>query len=139
MHAVGTLANVLRYVTAPDGSNHIICQGVQRFRVTEFVPGQPYLVARGLHLPEPTASGSDIEARFLLLRDQSLEVLSLLPQAPQELRLAIEGVRLARGMCRWPPPTWTSPRPRSRTSWRPPTCTRGWRRSPSCWRTGWRC
>ncbi len=93
MHAVGTLANILRYVTAPDGSNHIICQGVQRFRVTEFVTGQPYLVARGLHLPEPTATSSDIEARFLLLRDQSLEVLSLLPQAPQELRLAIEGVQ----------------------------------------------
>jgi ATP-dependent Lon protease len=93
MCAVGTVANVLRYVTAPDGSNHIICQGVQRFRVTEFVPGERYLVARGLHLPEPQTTGSDIEARFLLLREQSLEVLSLLPQAPQELRLAIEGVQ----------------------------------------------
>ncbi|MEJ0066225.1 MAG: endopeptidase La [Caulobacteraceae bacterium] len=93
MHEIGTVANVLRYVTAPDGSNHIICQGVQRFRVTEFVGGQPYLVARGLHIPEPQATSSDIEARFLLLREQSLEVLSLLPQAPQELRLAIEGVQ----------------------------------------------
>ena len=93
MHEVGTVANILRYVTAPDGSNHIICQGVQRFRVTEFVGGQPYLVARGLHLPEPQTTGSDIEARFLLLREQSLEVLSLLPQAPQELRMAIEGAQ----------------------------------------------
>jgi ATP-dependent Lon protease len=93
MHEIGTVANVLRYVTAPDGSNHIICQGVQRFRVTEFLPGQPYLLARGLHLPEPQDTSSDIEARFLLLREQSLEVLSLLPQAPQELRLAIEGVQ----------------------------------------------
>ncbi len=93
MHGVGAVANILRYVTAPDGSNHIICQGVQRFRVTEFVPGFPYLVARGLHLPEPTTTSSDIEARFLLLRQQSLEVLSLLPQAPQELRMAIEGAQ----------------------------------------------
>jgi ATP-dependent Lon protease len=92
-HAVGTVANILRYVTAPDGSNHIICQGVQRFRVTEFVPGQPYLAAKGVHLPEPQGAGSDIEARFLLLRGQALEVLQLLPQAPQELRLAIEGVQ----------------------------------------------
>jgi len=93
LHQVGTLANILRYVTAPDGSNHIICQGVQRFRVTEFVAGQPYLAAKGLHIPEPQGSGSDIEARFLLLREQSLEVLQLLPQAPQELRIAIEGVQ----------------------------------------------
>jgi ATP-dependent Lon protease len=93
MNAVGTVANILRYVTAPDGSNHIICQGVQRFRVTEFVGGLPYLVARGLHLPEPQTTNSDIEARTLLLREQSLEVLSLLPQAPQELRMAIEGAQ----------------------------------------------
>ena len=36
-HEVGTVANILRYVTAPDGAHHIICQGVQRFRITEFV------------------------------------------------------------------------------------------------------
>jgi ATP-dependent Lon protease len=92
-HSIGTLANILRYVTAPDGSNHIICQGVQRFRVTEFVAGQPYLSAKGVHLPEPVGAGSDIEARFLLLRNQALEVLQLLPQAPQELRIAIESVQ----------------------------------------------
>src|SRR3990172_11657715 len=33
LHWVGTTANVLRYVTAPDGSHHVICQGEQRFRV----------------------------------------------------------------------------------------------------------
>jgi ATP-dependent Lon protease len=90
---IGTVANILRYVTAPDGTHHAVCQGVQRFRITEFLPGYPYLAARGLHLPEPKTTGSDIEARFLLLKDQSLEVLNLLPQAPQELRLTIEGVQ----------------------------------------------
>jgi ATP-dependent Lon protease len=93
LHPVGTVANILRYVTAPDGAHHIICQGVQRVRITEFVPGFPYLVAKGVHLPEPQGTGSDIEARFLLLRNQALEVLSLLPQAPAELRMAIEGVQ----------------------------------------------
>ena len=33
MHWVGTTANVLRYITAPDGSHHAICTGSQRFRV----------------------------------------------------------------------------------------------------------
>ncbi|HUZ14191.1 MAG TPA: endopeptidase La, partial [Caulobacteraceae bacterium] len=95
LEAVGTVANILRYVTAPDGGHHIICQGVQRFRITEFVPGLAYLAARGLHLPEPQGGGADIEARFMLLRQQSLEVLQLLPQAPQELRMAIEGIQSA--------------------------------------------
>ncbi|HEY1426203.1 MAG TPA: endopeptidase La [Caulobacteraceae bacterium] len=93
LYQVGTVANILRYVTAPDGAHHVICQGVQRFRITEFVPGFPYLVAKGLHLPEPTGGGSEVEARFLLLREQALEVLQLLPQAPAELRMAIEGTQ----------------------------------------------
>jgi ATP-dependent Lon protease len=93
LHTVGTVANILRYVTAQDGAHHIVCQGVQRFRITEFAPGLPYLAVRGVLLPEPQGGGADIEARFLILKEQALEVLQLLPQAPADLRLAIEGVQ----------------------------------------------
>jgi len=89
LHQVGVVANVLRYVTAPTGEHHMICQGVQRFRISEFVEGWPFLLARGLHLTEPAASGDEIEARFLTLRNQALEILDLIPQAPQELRQTI--------------------------------------------------
>ena len=34
---VGTVANILRYVTTPDGTHHVICQGQQRFRVVEYL------------------------------------------------------------------------------------------------------
>src|SRR5438105_1380259 len=50
LHEVGTLANILRYVTSPDGTHHLVCQGIQRFRITEFVEGWPYPVVRGLHI-----------------------------------------------------------------------------------------
>src|ERR1035437_4628518 len=46
LSVVGTLANMLRYVTTPDGAHHIICQGQQRFRVVELLEGYPFLVAR---------------------------------------------------------------------------------------------
>ena len=46
LHWVGTTANVLRYITAPDGAHHAICQGVQRFRVLEFLEGYPFMAAR---------------------------------------------------------------------------------------------
>src|SRR5712691_7556293 len=39
LHRIGTAAQVLRYVTAPDGTHHVIAQGVRRFRVIEFLPG----------------------------------------------------------------------------------------------------
>ncbi len=46
LHWVGTTANVLRYITGPDGAHHAICQGAQRFRVLQFLEGYPFMVAR---------------------------------------------------------------------------------------------
>jgi ATP-dependent Lon protease len=90
LYRVGTVANVLRYVTTPEGGHHLICQGVQRFQITEYVDGYPFPLARGLHLVEPTAAGSDIEARFMVLQGQVRETLDLLPRVPPELRATVE-------------------------------------------------
>src|SRR5688572_26335719 len=46
LHRIGTVAEILRYVTAPDGGHHLVARGTRRFRVLEFVPGYPYLVAK---------------------------------------------------------------------------------------------
>ncbi len=90
LHRTGTVANILRYVTTPEGGHHLVCQGVQRFRITEFVEGHPFLMAKGLHIAEPTATGSEVEARFLVLKGQVREVFELLPQVPAEFRQTIE-------------------------------------------------
>ena len=92
MHSMGVVANLLRYITAPDGSHHMICQGVQRFHITEFLEGWPFLVARGLHLPEPAGQGAEVEARFVALQQRALEALQLLPATPAPLREAVEAV-----------------------------------------------
>ena len=91
MHRIGTLANIVRYMTAPDGTHHVICQGVQRIRILDFVNDKPFMAARVLHLPEPEAQSPEIEARFLHLQSQAIEALQLLPQAPQELIGAVQG------------------------------------------------
>jgi ATP-dependent Lon protease len=90
LHRVGTVANVLRYVTSPEGGHHLICQGVQRFAISELAEGYPFLLARGLHQVEPTATGPDVEARFLVLQGQVRETLDLLPRVPPELRATVE-------------------------------------------------
>ena len=41
MHRVGTAANVVRYITTPDGSNHLVCQGEERVQIVEFLGGWP--------------------------------------------------------------------------------------------------
>jgi len=64
LRLVGTVANILRYVTTPDGLHHVVCQGQQRFRVVEYLPGYPFTVARVGRIPEPEDSGEEIEARI---------------------------------------------------------------------------
>jgi ATP-dependent Lon protease len=92
MHRAGTVASVARYITAPDGSHHLICQGEQRFQIVEFLSGWPFLVARILRVPEPGPPTAQIEARFVHLKGQAIEAIQLLPQAPPELLAAIQAV-----------------------------------------------
>ena len=93
LHWVGTSASVLRYVTAPDGSHHLICQGERRFRVLQFIEGYPFQVARVQFIEETEAVDADIEARAHNLMERALEVLQLLPQAPEEMVAALRSVK----------------------------------------------
>ena len=90
LHAVGTVASTLRYVTAADGVHHLICRGQRRFRILDYVHGFPFLVARIDYIDEPTSVGKEVEARALLLRKKAMEAIELLPQTPAELALAIQ-------------------------------------------------
>ncbi|HWX04905.1 MAG TPA: endopeptidase La [Bradyrhizobium sp.] len=92
LYRIGTVANIVRYITAPDETHHLICQGVQRARVLDFLPGTPFPAARVLHIPEPTTTSPEIEARFLNLQRLSIEAIQLLPQAPPELLTAFQSV-----------------------------------------------
>ncbi len=93
---VGTAGQVVRYITGAEGTHHLGVQGQSRFRALEFLPGWPYLVAR-VQLIEQKDSVSelqnpDIEARFLQLKAQSVEAISLLPSAPEELTVVVQGM-----------------------------------------------
>ncbi|WP_300451662.1 endopeptidase La [Accumulibacter sp.] len=92
---VGTVANILRYVTLPDNTHVIVCQGLQRFRVAEYLPGYPFLVARIGRVDESEATDSEIEARSIQLRERALEVLRFLPQVSQELVSAVSNIAQA--------------------------------------------
>ncbi len=92
LYDVGVLATVVRYVTAPDGAHHLVCQGESRFRLLQIVRETPFLAARFEVLEEPAARGADIEARMDFLKQRAVEGLSLLPQVPAELARTIRGI-----------------------------------------------
>ena len=92
LYPVGVLATVVRYVTAPDGAHHLVCQGESRFRMLQIVRETPFLAARIETLPESGDKSADVEARMEFLKQRAVEALSLLPQVPTELARTITGV-----------------------------------------------
>jgi ATP-dependent Lon protease len=90
LHRVCTIANIVRYLTGPDETHHIVCQGVQRARILDFLPGTPFPAARFVQIPEPSTNSPEIEARFLNLQRQTIEAVQLIPQTPPELLAAIQ-------------------------------------------------
>jgi ATP-dependent Lon protease len=92
LHRVGTAATIVRFITAPDGTHHLIAQGEERFTVLDYVSRDPFLVARIETHKEATVLDREIEARGLNLRDKALEAVQLLPQAPGELVNAIRSI-----------------------------------------------
>ncbi|GIX28569.1 MAG: hypothetical protein KatS3mg123_2450 [Burkholderiales bacterium] len=95
LYWVGTVANVLRYVTTPDGTHHIVAQGESRFRVLQFLEGWPFMVARVQRIQEEEPQSAEIEARVLQLKERTKEILELLPQVPAELANTLENITSA--------------------------------------------
>jgi ATP-dependent Lon protease len=95
LYWVGTAGSVVRYITGGEGAHHLIVQGQGRFRVLEFLPGWPFLVARVAMVETSDEGAPEIEARFLQLKQQATEAIGLLGNAPEELATLVEGVTSA--------------------------------------------
>jgi ATP-dependent Lon protease len=89
---VGTAGQVVRYITGAEGTHHLVVQGQSRFRVLEFLQGWPFLVARVEFVPQKEEMNAELEARFLQLKSQAVEAISLLPSAPEELTVVVQGM-----------------------------------------------
>ena len=98
LHAIGTVAGILRYVTTPGGGHQLVVQGERRFRVLDFQPGLPFHLARVEYLAATNAAGADVEARALNLKRLAGEALGLLPGVPAEVGTALQSMDSAEGL-----------------------------------------
>jgi len=73
-------------------THYVICRGLRRFRVDEFLTGFPYLVARITEIGISEAITPDIEARMHLLKMRARDALGLLPHPPAEIGPAIDSL-----------------------------------------------
>jgi ATP-dependent Lon protease len=92
LYWVGTAGQVVRYLTGAEGAHHLVVQGLSRFRVLEFLQGWPFMVARVEQVKQDETTSPEIEARFLQLKQQAVEAIQLLPNAPEELAVVVQQV-----------------------------------------------
>ena len=90
LHSVGTAASVIRYVTAPDGSHHLVCRGERRFRVIEAHAGYAFPAARVEWVEEQVGEPPEIEARMVQIKAHAATLLGLLPEVSPDLGATIQ-------------------------------------------------
>lgn len=91
LRRVGTLAEILRYVTS-ENTHYVICRGLRRFRVQEFLSGFPFLVTRIEEIGVSEVITPDVEARMRLLKTRARDAIQLLPNLPPEIPAAIDSL-----------------------------------------------
>jgi ATP-dependent Lon protease len=92
LYHVGTLARIVQHQPAANGARHLVCEGIERIRITGYRSGMPFLVATFEPIEEAQAHGAEIDARFLQLKERALEVLNLLDGIPQEFVIAVASI-----------------------------------------------
>jgi ATP-dependent Lon protease len=92
LYQVGTIATVHRLLRAPDGTIRLLVQGMDRFRVGEFVAEEPYLKAKIELAPELIEQGLEIDALARNARDQFQQITQMIPSFPEELAGSITSV-----------------------------------------------
>jgi ATP-dependent Lon protease len=92
LYKIGTTVSVVRYIKAPNGVHHLICQGEQRFRTLDYLSGLPFLAARFDLIPDQASHDAAVEARADLLKQKAVEAIQLLPQVPPEIGSALDDI-----------------------------------------------
>jgi len=98
LYPVGTVAMVHRLFKAPDGTIRLMVQGMERFRMGEFVQLEPYLKAKIELIPEmqEERAGEEVQVEVEALarnaRDQFRHIAELIPSIPRELVMAVAGL-----------------------------------------------
>ena len=92
LYRVGTIATVHRLLRAPDGTVRLLVQGMERFRLGDFVEEEPYLKARIELAPESIEAGIELDALARNAREQFQQITQMIPSFPEELAASILSV-----------------------------------------------
>ncbi|NOZ49266.1 MAG: endopeptidase La [Chloroflexi bacterium] len=93
IYDTGVIAVIHKVVHTDDGSLQVIIQGLDRIRIDEWLPADPYLQARVHRAPEFLEADVEAEALRQSLLELSTQVAELLPNIPEGAVAFLEQVK----------------------------------------------
>ncbi len=93
VYTVGTVAQILKVVKAPDESLQVVVQGLERFKIEYWTATTPYLKARIVLAPDRVEAESvELEALRRTLIDLAQKFVQFMPNIPDEVIEFLERV-----------------------------------------------
>lgn len=93
VYQIGTVAQILRMIKMPDGSNTAIIQGRMRFKIRELVASEPYMKVRIELVQDVMPLGDkNFEAEIATIKDLASNIVKLNPQIPSEAGIMIKNI-----------------------------------------------
>ena len=94
INKIGVVAKILRVLKMPDGNTTVIIQGKKRFKITDPVAEEPYLISKVESFNEIKPSVEDTEFLAILdtIKELSLKIIKESPNIPSEASFAIKNI-----------------------------------------------
>ncbi|HEY3186057.1 MAG TPA: endopeptidase La [Solirubrobacteraceae bacterium] len=89
LYSVGVVGVIARMLKVPDGTLRILVQGAQRVRITEWLPDEPYLVARVAEMPDVVEETPELAALTRNVQATFGRIVEQVPYLPEELQVAV--------------------------------------------------
>ncbi len=95
LYPIGTVAQIIKILQMPDGSNTAIIQGKRRFLMVHPTQSDPYITAKvgpfGTH-NNPIADNGEFNALIASMKDLAIQIISKSPNIPSEAGFAIKNI-----------------------------------------------
>jgi ATP-dependent Lon protease len=93
LYEIGTLARVVKVIRLGPSNYSVVLNGLGRFRVVAPAGLEPYMKAKIVRIAEPLARDVELDALGTTLRENTREVLQLMPNLPKETAGILDNVR----------------------------------------------
>jgi ATP-dependent Lon protease len=89
IHRFGCIGHILKMLNFPDGSVHILVEGLSRCAILEFEPSPNYLLARYEMIEDAEEDSVELKAMTRNASHRFQEVITMTPTIPDELKVAV--------------------------------------------------